>query len=400
MRRVLVVLLVFVSAASASAADASASPRLRLGITDSGAAYYGPSSMYPTLRRLHASVLRVHLNWGGKIGVARRRPVDPSDPDDPAYDWRLYDRIVLSAAANRVEVLFTIFGTPPWANGGSPPTRAPRDTAWLEDFAYAAATRYSGSFSRADGTVLPAVRRWTAWNEPNLRIGLVPQWRRVGHRWIAQSAVDYARICNAIVLGIHTTMLPGEKVACGVTAARGNNNPRGDRPSVSPRLFLRTMATAGARGFDAYAHHPYYGTPRESPTSPPPGPSAVTLANIGVLERDLTHLYHRPIPLWLTEYGYQTNPPDTIFGVPPARQAAYLTEAVAIARRDPRIDMLLWFLLQDERKTERWQSGLVTASGRRKPAFAAFQRAAIPLLGATVVVPRPVTRPPTAATSP
>ena len=52
--------------------------------------------------------------------------------------------------------------------------------------------------------------------------------------------------------------------------------------------------------------------------------------------------------LWITEYGYQTNPPDTFFGVRYAKQAAYLTQAVAIARANPRIDMFLWFLLKDE----------------------------------------------------
>jgi hypothetical protein len=171
-------------------------------------------------------------------------------------------------------------------------------------------------------------------------------------------------------------MLPRERVACGVTAARGNNNPRGDRPSVSPLVFLRATAAAGARGFDAYAHHPYNGSIGETPASKPRGPTAVTLGNIGVLEAELRRLYRRPVPLWLTEYGYQTNPPDRLLGVSPAAQAAYLTQAVGIARRDPRIDVLLWFLLQDERGVERWQSGLVTAAGRRKPAFDAFRRAA------------------------
>ena len=81
--------------------------------------------------------------------------------------------------------------------------------------------------------------------------------------------------------------------------------------------------------------------------------------------------------IWITEYGYQTNPPDPIFGVTPARQAAYVTEAFGIARRHPRIDMMLWFLLRDETRArieEGWQSGFITAEGRRKPSFAAFQR--------------------------
>ncbi len=35
--------------------------------------------------------------------------------------------------------------------------------------------------------------------------------------------------------------------------------------------------------------------------------------------------------------------------------------------------MLVWFLIRDERRLEGWQSGVLTASGARKPAFRAFQ---------------------------
>ena len=80
--------------------------------------------------------------------------------------------------------------------------------------------------------------------------------------------------------------------------------------------------------------------------------------------------------IWITEYGYQTNPPDRTFGVSRANQAKYLTQAYGIAKRHPRIDMFLWFLLRDERQlaNDGWQSGLLTASGAKKPAFAAFQK--------------------------
>ena len=99
----------------------------------------------------------------------------------------------------------------------------------------------------------------------------------------------------------------------------------------------------------------------------------MTLGNIDDLVRELTRLYGR-LPLWLTEYGYQTSPEDTIFGVPWATQARYVRESFAIARAHPRIDMLLWFLLRDETDPARWQSGLIAADGRRKPSFAAFQK--------------------------
>jgi hypothetical protein len=361
-------------AAALGAGAASAAPGLRGGIVDSGGAYWrAPADFYPVLGQLRTQILRVHLNWGGRLGVARRKPVEGTDPDDPAYDWGLYDRIVLNATANGVEVLFTIFGTPPWANGGQAPTRAPRGEEALREFAYAAATRYSGTYRRSDGRRLPPVRLWTAWNEPNLQIGLIPQWRRVGRTWVIQSAVDYARICNAVVDGIRTTMLANRRVACGVTAARGNNNPLGLKPSVSPLAFMRATKKAGMRGFDAWAHHPYYGHVRETPSTPPPGLGGVTMANIDTLARELTRLYGRSKRIWITEYGYQTAPEDTFLGVPWEAQAAYLREAFALARAHPRIDLLLWFLLRDEEDPARWQSGLLTIAGERKPSFVAFR---------------------------
>ena len=364
------------AAAAVAASSASAAPKLQLGITDSGDAYFAdPQTFYPRLGELHAQLLRVHLNWGGRLGVAQRRPENGFDPADPAYDWSRYDRIVLRADEQGVRIVFSIFGSPRWANGGQLPTRAPRHASDLQDFAFAAAERYAGDYVRDDGVTLPAVRRWTAWNEPNLPIGLVPQWKRVGGHWVIRSAVDYARICNAIVDGIHSTLLRGEQVACGDTSPRGNNAPTSSRPTTSPIAFLRAMKKAGTTGFDAYAHHPYALNPNETPTTRPRARTAVSFANIDDMIKVVTQLYGRK-PIWIDEYGYQTNPPDHMLGVTLAAQARYLTASVRIARANPRITMLLWFLLCDESRLGGWQSGLETASGVRKPSFFAFARAA------------------------
>ena len=46
-----------------------------------------------------------------------------------------------------------------------------------------------------------------------------------------------------------------------------------------------------------------------------------------------------------------------------------------MARANPRIAMMLWFLFQDDvyhRGGFDWQSGLLTQTGLKKPAFAAF----------------------------
>jgi hypothetical protein len=129
------------------------------------------------------------------------------------------------------------------------------------------------------------------------------------------------------------------------------------------------------RRFDVYAHHPYYGSKRETPSTKPHG-HAVTLGNIGVLLRLIKKLYG-PKHLWITEYAYQTNPPDRVFGVTPAKQALYLREAFARARRFGRIDMMLWFLLRDDRNVPGgWQSGFFDVRGHRKPAYSVFQATA------------------------
>ena len=79
-------------------------------------------------------------------------------------------------------------------------------------------------------------------------------------------------------------------------------------------------------------------------------------------------------PIWITEYGWQT-PPDRLFSVSFARQAAYLRQSFAIARANPRIDLMVWFMLRDDTNIGiGWQSGLLTAGGKKKPSFSVFAR--------------------------
>jgi hypothetical protein len=369
------------AAIAASAQSAHASRYMRVGIYDEAQTLYGPvAQTFTMFKQLHVQEVRLNLYWGGRFGVAKSRPKSATNPADPAYNWDLYDRTVRYAAQNGVHVLFSIYGTPSWANGGKGPNVAPKQAADLRNFAYAAARRYGGTYPGADGSTLPAVREWLAWNEPNNPIFLTPQYKKTAKGWTIQSAVDYAKICNAVYNGVHATLAPSERVGCGVTSPRGNNNPNGDRPSVSPLAFLRATKKAGLKTFDAWAHHPYYGVPSETPSTKPVTPkgtpaTAVTLGNIGDLTKEVTRLYGNK-RIWITEYGYQTNPPDKIFGVTLAKQAAYLTQAFAIARKNPRIDMMLWFLLKDESNLGGWQSGLLTSTGKKKPAYNAFMKMA------------------------
>ena len=213
-----------------------------------------------------------------------------------------------------------------------------------------------------------------AWNEPNSPVFLRPQWKVVGRRNIPIAAKTYAQICTSVWAGVHSTHLQ-ETVACGGTDPHGNNRARSSRPSIAPLTFLSALKRYGLSGkhFDVYAHHPYYSRPTESPSTPPKSTTAVTLGNINVLIGLLTKLYGSK-KLWITEYGYQTRPPDPHFGVSWAKQAKYLSQAFSIARRNPRIGLMTWFLLRDEKRLAGWQSGLETYGGKKKPAYYAFRR--------------------------
>jgi len=373
----LVLAVAALAMAAALPSPAGASRFLQPGIHDDAQILNGdPEVIFPRLEELNTKLIRVTLWWGGPSGVARSKPVQPANPADPSYDWMRYDRVTRYAREYGIQVVFTVVGTPSWANGGRERSIAPTSAGDLRSFVTAAARRYGGS-TTVGGELLPAVKRWVAWNEPNNPVFLKPQFRRVNGTWVIQSARDYARICNAVVAGVRTGQRGG-KVACGATAPRGNNNPTSVRPSVSPLTFLVAMRRYGAIGFNAFAHHPYYGSRLETPdTRPPRGPqgqpaTAVTLANLDVLSSRLVRLYGGSMRIWVTEYGYQTNPPDPLFGVSWAQQARYMARAYAKLKQNARVDMFIWFLLRDETRAGGWESGLFTAAWNEKSSHSTF----------------------------
>jgi hypothetical protein len=366
---------------------------LLVGINDEADTLYGdPLSAFNTLRSLKTQVLRVNLYWGGtKWAVANKaRPDDPTDPGDPAYDWALYDRLVMYAQTYNIQLVFSILFTPKWANGGKGKNIAPKNFKDLENFAYAAAERYSGLWipptwqqnaSLGIGNMpLPKVNMWTAWNEPNNPVFLSPQYKRVGKSWRVESAYQYARICNAVMAGVHSKFLgplSDEHVACGVTDPKGNDAPRTRRASVDPLTFFVQAHRFGMKDFDVYAHHPYADRATEKPSYVPKGKfkRRIQLGNINLLLKQISR-YYGPKHLWITEYGYQTNPPKKgIFGTSWKNQATYMAQAYALARKNRRIDMMLWFMVRDDPNLRSgWQSGLMTVSGKKKPSWKTFVR--------------------------
>ncbi len=317
----LLALLLAVTACTV-ASPVQASPGIQYGIQDDAWLEFGPGTLnqrLATFKRLGVPLVRFTLRWNE---VARRRPKDAASPGDRAYDWRRPDRVLRGLRRYGLTPVLTLVGTPGWANGGRPPNFAPPHPRDFRAFARAAARRY------------PWVHYWLIWNEPNKRIWLRP----------TRAAIYVQHLLNPGYEAIHS-VLRHARVGGGVTA------PRGGLGGVAPVVWVRGMAAAHAK-LDAYAHHPYPSSPGETPSSGGcKNCPSITMATIPKL-LILVRRSFGPKPVWLTEYGYQTNPPDTFLGVPPKRQATMLSLAAMRAWRLPRVTMLIQYLYRDEVGTQ------------------------------------------------
>jgi hypothetical protein len=344
MRHRIPLLLAAIVLTLAAAPHASAASGVKFGLTDDAWLTNGSGTLDQRLAKLDTlgvRVVRFTLRWDQ---IAHTKPTVPADPTDAAYDWATVDPVLDGLRQHGIEVVLQLVGTPTWANGGKASNYAPTTSAPFGAFATAAATQY------------PWVKRWVIWNEPNQL------------RWLRPTTAPIytVRLLNPAYAAIHT-VIKGALVAGGGTA------PRGSTGGVSPVAWIAGMRAARAR-LDAYAHNPYPLDPkRETPLTG--GCTHCTTITMATISRLVT-LVGRNFPrarLWLTEYGYQTNPPDRLLGVSPALQARYIGEGAYVAYRTPKVDMLIHFLYRDEPNLARFQSGLVTLTNKVKPAYAAFQ---------------------------
>ena len=325
-------------------AVSSASPYVRYGVQDDAYLSDGPQleSRLATLDRMGAKLVRYTLNWRQ---IAPKKPRRAANPGDPAYDWANADAVLNGMHKHRIAVLLTLYGTPAWANGGRKASGLPSSKWSLAAFATAVAKRY------------PWIRMWEVWNEPNLRTFLRPN----------SPGLYVQRLLNPTTAALHA-LNRSNRVAGGATS------PRPTPSGMSPVAFMRGMRAARPR-MDAYSHHPYPVTPRERPDGFYRNTcryckGTLTLANLPLLLKEVRRDFGAK-RIWLTEYGYQTNPPDR-FGVSRGAQAQYLAEAALRARTAPFVDVLIHFMVRDEPRLAGWQSGLFTYSGAVKPSLNSF----------------------------
>ncbi len=369
MGRILRLVVVLSALAALAAPAALAGERMWVGFHDDPS-YRWVSHRSERIQRSAddgATIVRLLVQWNL---VAPQRPSRPANPFDPAYRFDDVDEAVLVAQEHGQEAMLTISGTPRWA-GARKPNQMPRRLRDFRLFAQAIAARYSG---RYEG--FPFVRFWSVWNEPNLNLFLTPQFDKRG-RSVAPR--NYAKLYATAYAGIKAGNRLAQ-VAIGETSARGRDRRvPGMSDTHSPGKFAELVARANPRlKFDAWAHHPYPFHPKSKPGQLVRWPN-VSLASLPRFAESLNTWFERKSSkVWVTEYGHQTRPEDA-FGIPYAKQARYVRQSIALARKMPFVEMFIWFVYQDD-QGQPWDSGLYTQNGAPKGrAPAAFRAVAAAL---------------------
>ena len=372
------------------------------------------SKVLAELDGLGVDVVKVMANWRTIAPGGNSKPdgFDGANPADYSADaWAPYDDIARTANARGMRVMFLLGGlAPDWASrsGGIAGSRRP-DVGEFRKFVKAVGTRYSGSYvvggggtapgpappddpelplplrmqatpSQA-GTTPPRVNLWSVWNEPNLGNWLHPQHKN-GRPYAPH---HYRRLLKAAKAGLSAsghgkdTLLIGELLPYGAAQNR-----------IRPLEFLREMAcvnsrfrpfrgkAARKRGCDNFralpgtglAYHPYTlaGGPNVRAAHRDDAPIGYlnrvvkTLNRLGRKDR----LRRARMKIWITEFGFQTNPPDR-FQSPIGKVPRFLGQSEWLAYRNRRVASHSQYLLYDEKDTSGFQTGIRFAGGKAKP---------------------------------
>jgi hypothetical protein len=334
---------------------------------------------------------------------AKRRPrgFDPADPADyPRARWDPLDDLVRGTTARGLSLLLSpSTPMPAWASACAGPSVLRRVCspipAQYGGFLRALGRRYSGTYAdeNQDRAALPRVRRWSFGNEPNQASWLQPQQSRRRGEVVVPAAVRYRAMVRAGIAALRATGHGRDRMLLGETSPIGHRTGRLATRSTPPGAFIRALLCLDARGrplrgrgcarfrrlrVTGFAHHPYTQGGSRPPDERGDPATEITISSARRLTRILdAGARHgripRRMPIHYTEHGFQSSPPDITFGVPLARQAAYINQSDWIAYRNPRVHAVAQYKLLDDPLLGGFQSGLRFLDGRPKPAYAAYR---------------------------
>ncbi|MEA2148933.1 MAG: hypothetical protein QOD69_763 [Solirubrobacteraceae bacterium] len=347
----------------------------------------------------------------------------------PTQNWDRYDNLLKAAADRGIRVYFNVTGPGPlWASTTPPKklrslaaTYKPKVGAFKQ-YVTAVGKRYNGTYRDENGSrgTLPRVSMWSLYNEPNQGGWLTPQWETRGGQKVATSPILFRKLYQAGYQGLVASghRVDNDVILLGETAPLGSD-ARTEKSPMRPKQFLRELFCIGPDGnpytgkaasirdcgdfaskgplrATGYAHHPY--TKNVAPTVRDASPDSLTMANIDELGTTLDDIASKTgdlpsgLPLFMTEFGFETNPPDPFSGIAPNLQAKYNILGEFMAYSNPRIASQAQFLLADvppnrtHKKSSKaywftYQSGLFYTAGKligtAKPAAYSY---AIPFL--------------------
>ena len=376
-------------------------------------------------RALGVDTVKMSVFWRdvAPAGASEQRPrFDAADPAAyPPGAWARYDAAIRAATERGFTVLLAPNSpAPEWATGRG--ERSGVRGAWKVDpaeyglFVEAVGRRYSGTYEG-----LPRVSSFTLWNEPNHPLFMQPLSERLGGGPIAPSSPHrYRRMYVAGRNSLERTGHGGDTILFGEILPIGSSQ-LGVTQTIRPVAFLREFFCLDSRyrpyrgraarirdcsRFPAirtsgFAYHAY--TRPAGPRVAIPNRDDATIGQISRIERALDRIgrVRRPargLPIFNTEFGLQSNPPDCGgFGTSLENQAAFINEAEYISYRRPRLRSYSNYLLVDSpiltqfgrgsnARYRGFQSGLrfgrnalactgtgVFPEGSEKPAYAAFR---------------------------
>jgi hypothetical protein len=333
-------------------------------------------------RSAGASFVKLAVPWSSIAPTTLPEGFVASDPTSPGYTWTSFDSSVESAVSAGLTPILNISGTPKWAyarrssgiNAGTPKASA------IGDFATALATHFDGETLDAEENLIPAVKVFEVWNEPNLSLDLGPV-----------SAALYRGMVNAVANAVHAVD-PANLVIAGGLDPFGH--PKGKKQkwySVSPLAYMRSLLclSKGAHPhatckqkvhFDIWSHHPYtFGGPFGKAKNAD-DVSLGDLSKMRTLLRAATKVHHivstHPVQFWVTEIGWDSAPPRPR-AASMALASRWTAESLYQCWRSG-VSLVTWFDLQDRKSPSPYQSGLYRSSAsfdkaKAKPVLTAFR---------------------------
>ena len=322
------------------------------------------------LRALGADTLRVEVKWNEAAPAptrGRRPRFDATDPGEyPGFVN--YDDLFRRARTMGFRVIADLApDAPRWATAGG---LGYAETANLRvnpsefgKFAAAVAKRYSGAYRG-----LPKVEWFSIWNEPNHVLFLKP---------LDQGPELYRAMVSAALPAIQANAASDARILIGETAPSG----RAGR-SIGPREFIqRFLAGVSRLDVDGWAHHPY--GPVDTVPAGRDIVNMLAIRRLGSYLDDAAKAGHLPsgLPIYNTEFGLQSNPPDPTVTTTLSTQAAQLNEKEELSYRYPRLRSYSQYLLFDDPQRPgprdvAWagfQTGLRFGQGPPKPAWNAYR---------------------------